>query len=211
MSMRNFLGRLRAGWQVLVATTLIGVVVATVALMAATPVYTATATTFVSVNGGDASVDAALEGSLFAQQRVKSYGYLLTSDPVMSGVIEDLGLPVTPSQLADKIDVNNPDDTVTLEVSATDPNPALAQSIANSAADQLGSEVARLESPAPGEEPLAKVNTTQPAPLPSSPSAPRMVVYLAVGFLAGLVVGIGVVAGSGRRKVDEEPVALVEA
>lgn len=209
--MRKLLGRLGAGWQVLAATTLIGVIVAIAALMIATPVYTATATTFVSVNGGDASVDTALQGSLFAQQRVKSYGYLLTSDSVMSSVIEDLGLPVTPSQLADKIDGNNPDDTVILEVSATDPNPALAQSIANSAADQLASEVARLESPAPGGEPLANINTTQPAPLPSSPSAPRMLVYVTVGSLVGLVIGIGVVVGSGRRKVDEEPVALVEA
>lgn len=209
--MRNFLGRLRAGWQVLVATTLIGVIVAMAALMIATPVDTATATTFVSVNGGDPSVGTALQASLFAQQRVKSYGYVLTSDSAMSSVIEDLGLPVTPSQLADKIDVNNPDDTVILEISATDPNPALAQSIANSAADQLGSEVVRLESPASGGEPLVSINTTQPAPLPSSPSGPRMLVYGAVGSLVGLVIGIGVVVGSGRRKVDEEPVALVEA
>ena len=121
--------------------------------MAATPVYRATAATFVSVNGGRSTVDAALQGSLFAQERVKSYGYVATSDSVMSGVIEDLGLAMTPGQLAQEIDVNTPDDTVILEISATNPNPALA----------------------------------------------------------GLLLGVGVVLVSSRRKVDEEPVVVSEA
>ncbi len=46
---------------------------AALASMLATPMYTATATTFVSVNGGDSSVGTALQGNLFAQDRVKSY------------------------------------------------------------------------------------------------------------------------------------------
>ncbi len=81
--------------------------------------------------------------------------------------------------------VNNPDDTVILEISATDPNPAVAQSIANSAAEQLGREVVM-------------------------PSAPRTPLYFAVGVLVGLAIGVGLVVAGGRRKVDEEPVAVLE-
>ncbi len=208
--MKIFLSRLQAGWRLLAATTLIGVIGASVAVMAATTVYTATATSFVSVNGRDSSVESALLASMFAQERVKSYEDVVTSDGVMIGVIEDLGLPMTAGELGEKISVNNPDDTVTLELSATDPNPVSAQSIANSAAEQLSKEVAQLETPSAGGEPLATINTVQPAPLPSSPSAPRKPVYLGIGALLGLAIGVGVVMGRGRRKADDEPVALAE-
>ncbi|MCZ3388621.1 MAG: hypothetical protein LH645_05750 [Actinomycetia bacterium] len=77
-------------------------------------------------------------------------------------------------------------------------------------ADQLGSEVAQLEVASPGGEPFVTISTTQPAPLPSSPSAPRKPVYLGIGLLLGLVIGVGVIVGRGRRKVDEEPVTLAE-
>ncbi len=109
----------------------------------------------------------------------------------MAAVIEDLGLPLSPSQLAGKIDLNNPIDTVTLEISATDPNPALAQSIANSTADALGVKVAELEQPAEGGAPLVTISTTDEAPLPTSPSSPRTMINLALGFLVGLAVGVG--------------------
>ena len=191
MDLRDYLDILRARWRLIIVTTLLGVMAAATASMLATPQYTATATTFVSVNGGDSTVGTALQGSLFAQDRVKSYVDVVSADGVMGAVIEDLGLPLSPGQLAGKIDVNNPLDTVTLEISATDPNPALAQSIANSTAEALGAEVARLETPSPDDKPLVTITTTQPAPLPTSPSSPRTMINLALGFLVGLAVGVG--------------------
>ena len=55
MPMKHFLDALRSGWRLVAATTLIGVMAASIALMAATPLYTATASTFVSVNGAEES------------------------------------------------------------------------------------------------------------------------------------------------------------
>ena len=191
MDLRDYLDILRARWRLITVTTLLGVMAAALASMLATPMYTSTATTFVSVNGGDPTVGTALQGDLFAQSRVKSYVGVGTADDVMNAVIEDLGLPLTPRQLAGKIDVNNPIDTVTLEISATDANPALAQSIANSTAEQLGVQVAELEQPAAGGAPLVTITTTDVAPLPSSPSSPRTMINLALGFLVGLAVGVG--------------------
>ena len=191
VDLRDYLDILRARWRLITVTTLLGVVAAALASMLATPQYTATASTFVSVRGGDSTVGTALQGSLFAQDRVKSYVDVVKADGVMGAVIDELGVPLSPSQLAAKIDVNNPLDTVTLEISATDPNPELAQAIANSTAKQLGDEVANLEQPAEGGEPLVTITTTQPAALPGAPSSPRTMINLALGFLVGLAVGVG--------------------
>ena len=191
VDLRDYLDILRARWRLITVMTLLGVAAAAIASMLATPQYTATASTFVSVKGSDSTVGTALQGSLFAQDRVKSYVDVVTADGVMGAVIDDLGLPLSPSQLAGKIDVNNPIDTVTLEISATDPNPELAQAIANATAEQLGAEVAKLEQSAEGGEPLVTITTTQPAALPSTPSSPRTMINIALGFLVGLAVGVG--------------------
>ena len=90
-------------WRLVAATALLGVAIAALVSMAATPMYTATTTTFVSVLAGlPASVSTAYTDSLLAQQRVKSYADVVPSDAVMSGVIDDLGLPMSPSALAEQ-------------------------------------------------------------------------------------------------------------
>ena len=91
MDLRDYLDILRARWRLIIVTTLLGVMAAATASMLATPQYTATATTFVSVNGGDSTVGTALQGTLFAQDRVKSYVDVVSADGVMGAVIEDLG------------------------------------------------------------------------------------------------------------------------
>ncbi len=191
MDLRDYIDILRARWRLITVTTLLGLLAAALVSMLATPMYTATTTVFVRVNGGDPSVGAALQGDLFAQARVKSYVGIATSDDVMEAVIEDLGLPLSPNQLAGQVEVNNTIDTVTLEISATDPNPALAQSIANTTADALGTKVSQLEPAAVDNVPLVSISTTDLAPLPTSPSSPRTMINLALGFLVGLAVGVG--------------------
>jgi capsular exopolysaccharide synthesis family protein len=173
-------------------TTLLGVMAAAIASMLATPMYTATATTFVSVNGGSSpDVATALQGSLFAQDRVKSYVDIVTADEVMGTVIDDLGLNMSPNELAGKIDVNNPLDTVTLQISATDPKAQNAQNIANATAKALQAQVNQLEQPVGGGDALVKITVTEPAPLPGAPSSPRTKINLALGFLVGLAIGVG--------------------
>lgn len=190
MDLRDYLDILRARWRLIVATTLLGVMAAALASMLATPMYTSTATVFVAVNDGD-NVGTAYTGSLFAQQRVKSYVEVVKSDDVMAAVAEDLGVNVSPGALSGKVEVNNPLDTVNLEISATDPTPARAQAIANATARQLQVAVTELEPSNAQGEPLVKVNILQPAELPTSPSSPRTLINLALGFLVGLAVGVG--------------------
>jgi capsular exopolysaccharide synthesis family protein len=191
VDLRDYLDILRARWRLITVTTLLGVVAAAVASMLATPMYTATAKTFVSVNGGDQTVATALQGAMFAQDRVKSYVDVVTADDVMGAVIEDLGLDLTPKELASKIHVSNELDKVTLDISATDPNPQTAQNIANSTARALQTQVDELEQPAGGGTALVKITVTEPAGLPSAPSSPRTKINLALGFLVGLAIGVG--------------------
>jgi capsular exopolysaccharide synthesis family protein len=193
VDLRDYLDILRTRWKLITVTTLLGVIAAALASMLATPLYTATTKSFVSVNGGGTQTDVAtaVQGSLFAQDRVKSYVDVVTADEVMGAVIDELGLDVSTSELASQISVNNPLDTVLLEISATDPNPQQAQAIANATAEALQNQVDQLEQPVGGGDSLVRISVTEPAAVPGSPSSPRTKINLALGFLVGLAVGVG--------------------
>ena len=192
MDLRDYLDILRARWKLIVITTLLGVAAAATASMLTTPLYQSCTVQFVSAADGQSNLSTAYTGSLFTQQRVKSYVEGVTSTPVMEGVVTELGIPLTPQQVAGKVDVNNPLDTVNLEICATDPNPELAQRIAATTATQFQTYVADFEVPdTTSGQALVKIQEFEAAPLPTSPVSPRTKINLALGFLVGLAVGVG--------------------
>jgi capsular exopolysaccharide synthesis family protein len=192
VDLREYVDLLRARWRLITACALLGLIAAAVASMLTTPQYKATTTLFVSASDSSLNVGTAYTGSLFTQQRVKSYVDVVTSSPVVAAVVDDLNLPMTPDEVASKLSVNNPLDTVLLEISATDANPEVAAQIANSTATQFGQVVRQIEQPLEGGAPLVKVTTIQAAEVPGAPYLPRTKLNLLAGLLLGAVVGIAV-------------------
>jgi len=191
VDLRDYLDILRARWVLIVVTTLLGASAAAVGSMLTTPLYQSCTTRFVSIHDAQLSVATAYTGSLFTQQRVKSYVDGVTSTPVMQSVVEELGIPLTPGQLASKIDVNNPLDTVNLEICATDPNPVQAQRIASATADQFRAFAGTLEQPQEDGSSLVEISQLEAANLPTAPVSPRTEINIALGFLVGLALGVG--------------------
>ena len=191
MDLREYLDMLRARWRLVAVCALLGLIAGAVASMLTTPLYRATTTLFVSASDSQLNVGTAYTGSLFTQQRVKSYVDVVTSTPVTQAVVEDLDLSMTPEELSGKISASNPLDTVLLQISATDPSPELAAQIANSTATQFGQIVRQLEQPLEGGAPLVKVTPVQQAEVPGAPYVPRTKLNLLLGLLLGAAVGVG--------------------
>lgn len=191
MDLRDYLDILRARWKLITVTTLLGVMAAAVASMLATPLYQSCTVRFVSASDGQASLGNAYTGSLFTQGRVKSYLDAVTSTPVMQAVVEDLNVALTPGQVAAKVDVNNPLDTVNLEICATDANPEQAQRIATATATQFANFVQSIELPNDDGTTLIQITELESASLPTTPVSPRTKINIALGFLVGLAIGVG--------------------
>ena len=206
-------------WRFVTALLLLGVIVAAVASMLVTPAYTATATTFVSASrGAPSDVATAVADALLVRERVTSYVDLVTTTDAMETVRTQTGVDLSTAELADAVSVENPPGSALLEISATDPNPEDAQSIANAAAEQLQSSVDQLERPTDGGEAMVEVSIIEPAVLPDTPSSPRTVLNLVLGGLVGLVTGVAVAllrpvrltsAGQLRRYVDRPVLGVV--
>ena len=105
-------------------------------------------------------------------------------------MIEELGLTESVDSVQNKIRVSVPPNSVLLNVTVRDRSPRLAKAIAESLGDQLPTLVDGLEGEAGKRSPV-DVTVTRPARLPADPVSPRKPIYLALGALIGLAVGVG--------------------
>jgi non-specific protein-tyrosine kinase len=134
---------------------------------------------------------------------VQSYAEIVTTRQVTAPVVKELGLRITPEELASRITAQAPLNTVLIDITVKDTVPRRAARIANAVAEQFSSVVERLETPkrAAGSERSTRSRTspvslgvTQEAVAPTAPVSPRPVLNLAAGVLGGLLLGAGIVA-----------------
>src|SRR5919199_2919229 len=164
---------LRRAWWLLALAAVLGTSAAAI-VNATSPVqYQAQVQQFVSIADSSDSASNILSGSQFTLQRVKSYTQVATSAQVLQPVIRQLRLPMGVSDLAGHVEATNPLDTVLIELSVTDTDPARAAQIANAIGQQLSQVVQQIESPQNGAPAPVKLTTTQPATVPTVPVSPR--------------------------------------
>lgn len=181
------LALLRAHWVVVVI-----VVLAVPALVAAVSAvlpktYQAHSAVFVSVNSGSDVVSLS-QGSSFSEERLQSYIGLVTTNRVMSAVITDLDLKLTPAQLAGKIRAEAQPETVLLDIYASDASPRRAARIANSVTSHFISFAERLEKPPAGGARLVRLSTIETATPPQHAASPDLLRNTAFAVPIGLVV-----------------------
>ena len=193
MDLRDYVRLLRRRWRLIALCTLLALAAATTATLTQTKVYTAKAQLFVSAQDRASSSDisSAYTGGLFTQQRVKSYISIISSVR-MGGLVRDsLRLPDSAASIAHQITASAPLDTVLINVSVKDRDPARAQQIANAIGSVFPGLVDQIEKPVGGGPSPVKVSMVQSALLPTSPTSPRPKLNLALGLLVGLAIGVG--------------------
>ncbi|GAB3163898.1 hypothetical protein GCM10027059_19010 [Myceligenerans halotolerans] len=192
MGLAEYLGVLRKYWMTIAATVAVAVVLAVVVTALATPRYHASSQAFVSVRGGDDSVSALVAGRNFSAEQVTSYTELVTSPRVLEPVIEELGLADTPASLAARVSAERPKGTVLINIAVTDESPSVAAGVANGIADSLATVVPELETEEGSDTSPVEISTVREATVPEAAASPRPALNVALGLLAGLVLGVGI-------------------
>jgi capsular exopolysaccharide synthesis family protein len=183
MELKDYLRILRAHWVGVVVLTVFGVVAAGAYSVSQPKVYEATSTGYVGAGGNDQAAQASIANQL-ALSKVESYAAIATSTRVAQSVIKTLGLDTSPSVLASSISVNQPTNTVVLNVSARAATPQQAQRLADAWVVALASQVPQVD-----RESGIKIVPYTSAVLPTSPVLPRTKLNLALGFVLGLLLG----------------------
>ena len=165
-------------------------VVAVTVLMPST--YTATAEIFASYSGksgSDSSADMN-SGASYLSTQIKTYPSLVKTKAILSPVISSLDLDMTVAELADMVTATNPTNTFMVDISVENGDATLSAEIANSVANNLAEQISSsLYSGNDNDSPIS-LSVVQPATVPQSPSSPKIPLYLGVGFVLAVVMGL---------------------
>ncbi len=191
MELRDYLRILRAHW--------LGVLLILIAALAATAAYTFTQPKVYAANangfvGTGAAENPAL-GSVndqLAKSRATSYVDIAKSRATATEVAKQLDLDTDPATLVQQIDVQQPEDTVLIKITARDSSPAGAQQLADAWVQALAMQVQAIEDPTKsGKDGILRVIPIESAELPSTPISPNPTRNFALGAVAGLLLGLG--------------------
>jgi capsular exopolysaccharide synthesis family protein len=201
VDLRSGLRLLRERWRLILVVALVATAASGFLTWRETPQYASRVTLFVSAWGSvdDEDTAAAYQGSLLSQQKVKSYTELLRGHLVMSGVVSELDLDLTPRQLSGKVSSAAIPDTSLLTVTVRDPSPTRAQRIAEAIGTEFVELVPVLEGRANGRSPV-QVTVVSPAEVPSAPVSPQPVRNIGLAAVVGLLAGFGLAVA--RRALD---------
>jgi capsular exopolysaccharide synthesis family protein len=193
LELRDYLRILHRNWILVLALTVLGGAGAFGWSLLQTPTYEANTQLYVSVRSDSAGVSELAQGTTFARQAVVSFVDVVDSAIVLDRVINDLDLDTTAQQLAQTVEASSPTDSVIISVKVTNPDAEKAASIANSIGTNFADVVVnRLEKPEGEAASLVRVETIEPALVPTSPASPRIPLNVVLGVVLGLAVGLGV-------------------
>lgn len=192
MELRDYLRIARRGWALILACLVLGVALAVTLTVTTKKVYEANVQVFVATSANDDPAELAA-GNSFTSLRVQSYTSIATSPDVTSPVVKKLKLAMTQAQLANKISADAPQNKVLVNLHVTDWNPVQAARLANAVAAEFSSVVEQTEQKDANGDPVVKLTVIHPATVPGVPIKPRKEVNIALGFVLGLLLGVGIV------------------
>jgi capsular exopolysaccharide synthesis family protein len=190
MNLQSQLTAVRQRWWVVLASVMIALGVAGFVTVRAQPRYTSSVT-FFFVTTPDQGVTAAYQGSLFVQQRTRSYADLLTSDRLAQSVAADPAVGLTAGEIQSRISTKMQEQTVLVQAVVTDRDPARALRLTEALATQFVKLVQSIETPPGAKDPLVKIEVVSGPRANPDPVSPNPTRNLLLGGLLGLVLGIG--------------------
>ena len=120
-------------------------------------------------------------------QLINTYNVIIKSPAILSKVIENLDLGMTPAQLTEQITVKSEQDSQVVTISVQDPASFKAVDIANTTAQVFQEEIKKLMN-------VDNVNILSPAINPENPSPikPNKFLNMAIAGVVGLMLGVGI-------------------
>ena len=159
-------------------------VVGTIALLGSVflikPKYTSTTRIYVVSRTADSITNQDLQAGSYL---VKDYQEVITSNEVLSSVIDKEKLSLTPNELSSMISVTIPTDTRVISISVEDDNAQEATTIANTVREVAADKIKAVTK-------VDDVTTLEAAEVPKEPSSPNIKRNTLIGVIAGGVLAV---------------------
>ena len=189
MHSRSYLSLLRKRWLYVAIPMILGVGITAALSFIAQPMFRSTASVYFALPTGNTAADL-FQGSNYTESQLASYASVATKPVVLSPVIQQLSLEMSVNQLSGFVTATVSNQTVIIDISASDPSANRAASIANAVANQLGKVVRDLSPKNTNGKPTIDYAVVANASAPQSPASPRKKFNIAAGLIGGLLLGI---------------------
>ncbi|WP_199516388.1 polysaccharide biosynthesis tyrosine autokinase [Nucisporomicrobium flavum] len=210
MDLRDYLRAVRKRWWLVAGAIAVSVGVAVTVTLLTPPKYAASVTFFVSTRGTE--VTQAFQGGQFAQQRVKSYVDVLTSNRLAQAIAVQESTGLTAEEIQGEVTAQVVPDTVLVEATVTDTDRARALRLAQRLAAQFPELISKLETPPGSKTSTVGVQIIAEPKLADAPVSPQPVRNVGLAVALGLIIGVG--AAALRESLDSTirtPEALHDA
>jgi capsular exopolysaccharide synthesis family protein len=191
VNLRSYLRVLRERWKLVLFFLVASIAVAVVVTVETPKVYTATSQILVQPTS-TTNPTTQFQGIASAQALVTTYAQIVNTPKILEDIHNDVHVPI--AGLKSKITATAPAAQSLVNISVTDPSPARAAEIANSAARAFTSVVEDF-SKDNNDQITVKLFVTQPATAPSSPTTPNAVLNIGLGIFLGLLIGAALAVG----------------
>jgi capsular polysaccharide biosynthesis protein len=118
------------------------------------------------------------------QELVSTYTEIAKSQGVLSSVIRKLDLDMSPGGLASSLQISSVKDTEIIKIAATNGNDLRATQIANETANEFITKAKEIMT-------FENIKVIEPAILPKSPLPRKQLLIVAVAFVLGVMVSMG--------------------
>ncbi|ADQ41887.1 lipopolysaccharide biosynthesis protein [Caldicellulosiruptor acetigenus I77R1B] len=173
---------------IITTTILSSLIAAILSFYVLEPVYRASVTLFAgrSTNNSASSdsIQALYSDVLLGQQLVKDYREIAVSRTVLERVIKELNLKISIDQLKSMVSVQLKNDTRILMINIESKDPKYAALIANKLAEVFIEAVQKIMK-------IENVQIVDKAVVPEKPERPKKALNIAIAFVVGLLIGVG--------------------
>ncbi|MCU1404418.1 MAG: chromosome partitioning protein [Glaciihabitans sp.] len=209
-------------WPVLLGGIVLGLIGAIGYSAAVTPVFTSTSQVLIAVSSSGSPGDRQ-QGAAYVVQTLPTYTSAVTSSVVLGPVIDELGLDDTVGELRESVTAVAEANAALITITAKASTAVEAQAIAAAVTDRFIAVAPALISPVASDltaDPSAQLVTAEvklsildEATLPLGRDSPTLVMTVALGFVAGLLIGVGVALTRNvldtRVRSEEEIITIV--
>ncbi len=187
MTLREFLAIMRHRWMTIAASALIVLAATTVATMAITPTYTASARVYFAAQA-QVDPETGQRGGVYVltQADLTTYIEVLNSPTVMGAIREAVGPGAGFGVSATAAGTSS-----ILDITATSSDPEMAAAVANAAGPELAAVAPEFSALLASAGQSVESTFISEAEVPGSPTSPDVTRNLALGLLFGVVLGIG--------------------
>lgn len=172
-------------WLIVSITILTVIVSAVLSYFVLTPIYSASTQILVNQSKSEESLYSNYEVQTNLQL-INTYNVILKSPRILDQVIDELNLKMSTDELSEKITVESESESQVITITVEDENPRLAADIANTIASVFQENVSDIMN-------VDNVAILASATVSDNPTPvkPQPVLNMLIGFVVGLMVGVG--------------------